>query len=35
MASGLDDPPLMEGQGAEAAGAEAAPVADARLNLTS
>ena len=28
MASGLDDPPLMEGQGAEAAAAVAAPVAD-------
>ena len=26
MASGLDDPPLMEGQGAEGAGAEAPPV---------
>ena len=26
VASGLDDPPLMEGQGAEGAGAEAAPV---------
>ena len=26
MASGLDDPPLMEGQGAEGAGTEAAPV---------
>ena len=28
VASGLDDPPLMEGQGAEAAAAVAAPVAD-------
>ena len=35
MASGLDDPPLMEGQGTEAAAAEAAPVADqAELHLT-
>ena len=34
MAPDLNDPPLMEGQGAEGAGAEAAPVADqAELNF--
>ena len=35
MASGLNDPSLMEGKGAETAGAKAAPVADeAELDLT-